>query len=159
MASMTENEDSRRQCGGCTVCCIAVAVFHLHKATGTPCSHLCHSECSVYKDRPRECRDFECLWLRGHFHDDDRPDALGVAFCDDFDPATGEQMVCVAEPAPGAAETPRVRDLIAAVRAHGATVLVRSSERLRKIYPDGRIEQAEIDQQDPMLVNIRLPSD
>ena len=157
MAANTGNRDSGRQCGDCTVCCTAVAVYHLRKPTGTPCLHLCHTGCSIYSDRPRECRDYECLWLEGLFRDSDRPDALGVAICRDFDLATGEEMVCFAELTPGTAESPRVRELIAFVLARGETVLVRSREMTRKIYPDGRVEEAEVDQQDPMLVNIKPP--
>jgi hypothetical protein len=159
MASNTGNRDSGRPCGDCTLCCTAVAVFHLHKPTGTPCLHLCPTGCSIYGDRPRECRDFECLWLKGRFDDDDRPDALGVVICRDFEPATGEETVCVAEPTPGAAERPRVQHLITSILARGETILVRSRERIRKTYPDGRVEVAEVDQQDPMLVNLRSPGE
>ena len=86
METIETDDGPTRQCGDCTLCCTAVAVFALRKATGKPCPHLCRTGCSVYQDRPRECRDFECLWLRGHFRDDERPDALGVVFCNDFDP-------------------------------------------------------------------------
>jgi len=154
MALTTGSTVSERQCGNCTLCCAAIAVFHLRKPTGTPCPHICHTGCSIYGEHPRECRDFACLWLEGRFGDDDRPDGLGVVICRDFEPATGEEMVCVAEPTPGAAETPRIHDLIASVLARGETILVRNRERIRKVYPDGRVEEAEIDQQDPMLVNI-----
>jgi hypothetical protein len=108
----------------------------------------------VYADRPRECRDFECLWLLGHFAEDDRPDALGVVICRDVEPSTDEETVCFAERVAGAADSPRVRELVAQTLAHGETVLVRSRERTRRIYPDGRTVEARVDPTDPMLVNV-----
>lgn len=53
-----------RACGTCTVCCTVLSVPEIPKAVHTACEHLgSHKGCAIYKDRPKSCADFHCLWL------------------------------------------------------------------------------------------------
>ena len=45
------------------------------------CQHCSGSNCTIYEDRPTQCRDFYCLWRRvGTMPDQLRPDRTGVMF-------------------------------------------------------------------------------
>ena len=74
--------DERRSCSGCTACCTVLAVDELRKPMRWACDHLACNGCRIYQARPKGCRDFDCLWLRGEIPDDEshRPDRLGVVF-------------------------------------------------------------------------------
>lgn len=66
-------------CGTCTACCTALAVKELEKPSGTACEHISPVKgCTIYKDRPKGCQEWSCLWLQGHFEGADRPDRIGV---------------------------------------------------------------------------------
>lgn len=71
-----------RACGECTVCCTVMAVPELHKPNRRACTHVCDEGCAIHAERPQDCRDFHCLWLRGAVGDGERerPDQLGVMF-------------------------------------------------------------------------------
>lgn len=57
-----------RRCGECDLCCTAVgveAVEGVDKPPGVRCPKLAGTpgtSCSIYADRPYECRQFMCLW-------------------------------------------------------------------------------------------------
>lgn len=73
-----------RACGGCTLCCTALAVPELNKPNGVPCVHLTPEGCGIYEDRPESCRVFQCAWLQGAGPRDTRPDRTGgVITCED----------------------------------------------------------------------------
>lgn len=53
-------------CGSCTLCCKVMGIDSdwLKKAPDTWCSKCDKKKgCTVYDDRPEDCREFECLWL------------------------------------------------------------------------------------------------
>jgi hypothetical protein len=53
-----------RACAGCTLCCKLVPVAALTKPRATWCRHCRIGEgCTIYADRPAECRDFHCAYL------------------------------------------------------------------------------------------------
>lgn len=55
-----------RSCGSCTLCCRLVEVKSLSKSRNKTCIHCVPGQgCSVYSQRPKDCQDFSCLWLRG----------------------------------------------------------------------------------------------
>ena len=58
----------RTGCGDCSLCCKLIGVAALDKPRCTWCRHIAPNRrgCSIYQDRPGECRDFRCLWLRSH---------------------------------------------------------------------------------------------
>lgn len=58
-------------CGGCTVCCHILAVPDtpgIPKPSYQPCPWLHKGKeykgCSIYADRPRSCRSFECHYIK-----------------------------------------------------------------------------------------------
>jgi len=50
-------------CGECGMCCRLLAIESLEKPPGPTCRHF-GCGCSIYDDRPDECRGFRCLWLK-----------------------------------------------------------------------------------------------
>lgn len=65
-----------RTCGECTLCCKIPAIEGL-KATNTWCKHVCAGGCSIYPERPKVCREFECWWLtHPEMPDNMRPDKV-----------------------------------------------------------------------------------
>ncbi|WP_235561526.1 YkgJ family cysteine cluster protein [Brevundimonas sp. Root1279] len=53
-----------KSCGDCGLCCKLMGVAALDKPAGKWCAHFGKARgCSVYQDRPSDCRVFNCLWL------------------------------------------------------------------------------------------------
>jgi uncharacterized cysteine cluster protein YcgN (CxxCxxCC family) len=54
-----------RTCGDCSLCCKLVGIDELHKPAGSWCPHCDpgNGRCTIYADRPAECRSFYCSWL------------------------------------------------------------------------------------------------
>lgn len=70
-----------RTCGSCTLCCKVMAVEELGKPAGKWCSICSPTEgCYAYAERPKECRDFACLWLRGEIPEEFKPDRSKAVF-------------------------------------------------------------------------------
>ncbi len=68
-----------RSCGECSACCELLEIPTLEKPKKTLCSHVCESKgCSIYQDRPGECRTFQCLWSEGYTGNGQRPDKSGI---------------------------------------------------------------------------------
>ena len=72
---MSESSKPARSCGGCTACCKVFSISELAKPEGVWCKH-CNvgSGCKIYARRPKECKDFRCMWLLGHGTEQERPD-------------------------------------------------------------------------------------
>lgn len=111
---LSESAAPGLQCGDCTACCTVLAVTELQKPARRACDHVCCSGCRIYENRPQECRQFHCLWMRGALGADPalRPDTLGVMF-DCFIERGSRRLRFVAfELWPGAMATTAVRDLL-----------------------------------------------
>ncbi|MDB5439984.1 MAG: hypothetical protein JWM33_2411 [Caulobacteraceae bacterium] len=70
-----------RVCGGCTACCVHLAIDapELRKSDGCACTFMRPaSGCSIYDTRPRTCRDWYCGWRIMTLSDDMRPDRSNV---------------------------------------------------------------------------------
>lgn len=52
-----------RECSGCTLCCRVLGVKEIKKAPLVECVHCHVFGCTIYETRPKECREFDCLWL------------------------------------------------------------------------------------------------
>lgn len=52
-----------RQCSGCTLCCRVLGVKEIKKPPLAECEHCHIFGCSIYSTRPKECEEFDCLWL------------------------------------------------------------------------------------------------
>jgi len=60
---------SNRSCGECSMCCTFMSAnVHGHPFNkGTSC-HFLGTGCTIYKDRPGVCREYECAWLADKEH-------------------------------------------------------------------------------------------
>ncbi len=77
---------------------------------GAPCGT---GGCGIHPRRPKECREFKCLWLEGKLPVGDRPDSLGVVFLDILNTDyQGKHAVAAHEWEVGSALSPRVEELI-----------------------------------------------
>lgn len=113
-----------RSCGTCSACCTVLGIVALGKGPNTPCAHQVGKGCSIYAQRPDECRTYTCGWLAGAFEGRDRPDRLGVVFDASGSPSSGDEIVVVArEVMPGAAE--RAWRQIALVAAANVVIVAR----------------------------------
>lgn len=60
-----------RECGTCSLCCKLPYVAELNKSIDTWCTHCEPGKgCTIYTDRPQQCRDFRCWWLDGRLSDE-----------------------------------------------------------------------------------------
>ena len=119
-----------RTCGGCTACCTAMRIPSLGKPAHQSCKHECAAGCAIYADRPRECRDWYCLWVRDDgraFADHHRPDRLGVFFtASKPDAITGVQILAAHELQPGIADTPEPQEVVTFLRQFAAVQILRA---------------------------------
>lgn len=153
-------EQAQRECGGCTVCCTAIAVQTLGKPTGRSCQHLIQTGCGIYPQRlgdPAyvECEGFRCLWLQGHLDEGDRPDKVKIVFyaVPSPDPRKQGMMIIGNEIAPGAvASNSRGEELIFGLTRTGMTVLVRNALYATQYTQDGRATRMQISRKDPLRV-------
>lgn len=76
-------------CAGCTACCTVKEIKELAKEAGEDCANIRHAGpkntangCSIYRDRPDECRDYFCGYNFGLVGDTSsrRPDKCGLLF-------------------------------------------------------------------------------
>lgn len=114
---LAEGAAPGRACGECTACCTVLAEVELRKPMRCACVHQRQSGCSIYDARPRACRDFHCLWLRGALPAEVayRPDRLGVLF-DAYRPAgAADVRLAALEVWNGAFEEPLSASLIDAI--------------------------------------------
>lgn len=59
-------------CGSCTLCCKIMGVPELDKLPGEWCKHVDKKKgCTIYEDRPPNCRDFNCVWLQAQNREGD----------------------------------------------------------------------------------------
>ena len=68
-----------RACGDCSECCEVLEIPTLNKPKKSLCPNVCKDGgCSIYQDRPSECRTFQCIWSEGVTGDGQRPDKSGI---------------------------------------------------------------------------------
>lgn len=128
--------DPGRKCGACTTCCTVMRINDLEppKPGFTDCPHQRKRRdrrgrkpgCTIYPDRPRTCRDWNCYWLDGLFEKQDRPDKIGL-LADSSDGAlvgltaiAGFPVMNVRECWPGAHRGKRFKVVMAGLMARTA---------------------------------------
>jgi hypothetical protein len=131
-----------RSCGSCTACCSALQVKELDKGDYEPCKHLRRGSikgCGIYKDRPEDCRVYQCLWLATDAlgnTPDLRPDRCGFIMSSSVfkSEAMGvdEGFIMVHELNPGASHTPRAVALLSKL-AEGVLVIEIMPDGIRKV--------------------------
>lgn len=69
-----------RHCGSCSMCCKVMRIEELSKPKLTWCHHCNVGKgCAIYESKPRECTDFQCLWLMNESLEDKyKPDKLKI---------------------------------------------------------------------------------
>lgn len=78
------SEPTGAGCGPCQLCCTVMRVESIDKPAFQPCSKLCSKGCSIYDSRPRQCAEFQCIWLGSQAAEiialprELRPDRCGV---------------------------------------------------------------------------------
>tara|TARA_Y100001937_G_scaffold128063_1_gene202291 strand:- start:504 stop:1031 length:528 start_codon:yes stop_codon:yes gene_type:complete len=69
----------KRECGECGECCFTLGIKELSKPERQNCKHFCDG-CQIYDDRPTSCADWNCMWLKGHLPQSQRPDKTNIVF-------------------------------------------------------------------------------
>ena len=95
-----------RTCGECSACCFTHGVATVKTKAGEWCQHcrIGHG-CTIYADRPIDCRSYKCWWLRGNGKESDRPDKSGF-ISDGVDiPGQKAALIGLWEASPGGLET------------------------------------------------------
>lgn len=113
-----------RDCGRCAWCCYFPTAPELNKPTNEWCKHCDIGKgCSIYKDRPLSCKQFECLWYKqNQIPESLRPDKCGVMF---ELPDNCLTYVGYADPmTPDAWQEPNVLNLIKKINEAGHSVLI-----------------------------------
>lgn len=145
-----------RECGPCRACCKAVGIYELDSPPGAWCSRVDLESksggCSAYDERPASCRAFRCSWLQDSegsmLLEDERPDKIGgcVISVQQVQPEIHpfEQILTLCEGRPGAAQRPRVVEIIKRLTlGTGGIVVVRlcDSEDELVYYPSGQVQR------------------
>ena len=69
-----------KSCGECTLCCKLLETHDVPSEIGVYCHH-CLNGCQIYDERPKECRDYQCMWSQMDTVSDElRPDRCGIIF-------------------------------------------------------------------------------
>jgi hypothetical protein len=126
-----------KSCGACTLCCSALEIVELKKPPGPRCKDCIPSGgCGIYADRPKVCREFECLWLTERSLPTTlRPDRVGTILMEDED--TGEYRA-VCEPArPLAWRNPLMFQHLVRVARSGRTVVAKAGLNSWRIFASG----------------------
>lgn len=62
--TFVDDEDLKRSCGGCTLCCRLVPVPVLRKVAGETCRFArFRTGCTIHARAPAACRQWSCRWL------------------------------------------------------------------------------------------------
>lgn len=133
-----------RRCAGCTACCTVMGIPDLSPEF-EDCKHIdvrpkgqLVAGCGIYKDRPDDCRDFQCLWLQGlpMLEDGDRPDMLGVVYAHgEWDRDKDLMIVQAYEFREGAASSARARAINKVLRNMGYAVVVINVKKHELLIP------------------------
>lgn len=69
------------KCDGCTLCCTLFPVKWLNKPALKKCMYIRDNGCSIHRDKPNECSDFNCAYAMNKKVDRKfRPDQCGIVF-------------------------------------------------------------------------------
>lgn len=68
------------KCGECNACCSLFPIKEINKEVNSLCKYW-DNGCTIYDDRPKPCRDYECGYLQGkNVPEKLRPDNCGIVF-------------------------------------------------------------------------------
>lgn len=110
---MIEERMVVRSCGECTACCKTHQIETLQKPQGIWCAHCSIGVgCKVYGQRPEECVEYACEWLKGSGFESERPDKIGIVVDTMISDDRKEALIRVIEVFEGAIERPRIRQMV-----------------------------------------------
>jgi hypothetical protein len=128
---------SERSCGTCGLCCKILPIPHFQKPPGPWCTHCRPGKgCSIYADRPQDCREFYCGWLKiPEMGEELRPDRCHFIVRMDTEPKTARFDV---DPAyPGTIGSKALVNLRQGLNAQGFTIIVNLGTSGTVHLPDG----------------------
>ncbi|WP_304164091.1 YkgJ family cysteine cluster protein [Phenylobacterium aquaticum] len=134
-----------KSCGDCGLCCKLIGVQAIDKPQFVWCkAYRKGAGCTVYDDRPADCRAFICYWLHvPNLGDEWRPDRAGFV----MHIADGGARLNI-EVDPGKPQAWRQEPFLSAFRAwaaqgraRGLTLWVWIGRRALEITPDGEIDR------------------
>ena len=147
---------AERACGSCTLCCKVMGIKEIAKPPGQWCSQCQPGKgCGTYQDRPSECRQFICDWLR--------TDALGPEWKPEKSKivlVTGHgRIVAYVDPSTPAAwrKSPYHERLMAQVQLglqESRLVYVSVNENYTLLLPDGNRELGYLGENDEVQLKV-----
>jgi hypothetical protein len=145
-----------RHCGTCTLCCKVLTVDELRKPNGQWCPHCVQGRgCSIYSDRPNECRRFQCgylMWPALGAHWLPARSKLVVAFKPD-----GKEIVVHVDPGvPNAWRAEPYHAEIRKLAGHAAmaahTVFVQIGRRMIAVFEDREVDLGIVAEDERILI-------
>lgn len=124
-----------RQCGDCTLCCKLMGIEELKKPANKWCELVQIGKgCGDYENRPKSCRDFQCMWLQGQLPEDLKPNKIHAVFWEH----DGDKTIQVhLDPHyTGLRETEWFKTVVHAVLANGFRVAVLEGDRRTLLASD-----------------------
>jgi hypothetical protein len=135
-----------RRCNNCTLCCSLLGVHELKKLPLQDCPHCeVNVKCKIYETRPKECQNFDCLWLLGKCPENLKPDQSHVVLSDlEVDlkqELQGRVIIVYSDPLyPDAYKTGEVRDYLNALLKEGVElILVKEGKKMLMKW--GKVEE------------------
>lgn len=125
------------------MCCTVLRVDEIGKLGGVACRHQRgEGGCAIHARRPQICRAYRCMWLKGSFRDEDRPDALGAVV--DLVPEGGQVVLAIRQARRNAFDrSPRLQEIAAEyrksmpVRITDVEDVLNADRPFRVLLPDG----------------------
>src|ERR1700686_1993314 len=151
-----------RSCGDCSLCCKVMRIAALDKPPGSWCKN-CRpgSGCTIYTERPQECRDFVCLYLiNAELGDEWRPSQSKIVLVSEQD---GNRIVAHVDPQRPDAwkQQPYYQQLkLWAARsvAFRGQVIACVGRRMYMIFPDRDVDLGIVGLDEFIVVNeVRTP--
>lgn len=147
---------SERSCGSCTLCCKLLGIDALQKPPARWCSHCrAGTGCTIYSERPDECRTFDCLYISGtQLGDHWLPSRSKMVVC--VNRAVGRIEIHVDGDRPGAWRTEpfhgEIRSWARTAAADDGQILVCLPDRTIVVLPDEDVDLGKLAADDRIVL-------
>jgi hypothetical protein len=146
---LTDHLVEGRSCGTCIGCCSIYQIPTLKKPKYVLCTYCTGTSCTIYNDRPQECRTFYCLWRRiAAMPEETRPDKIGIVFTYEiYDPPPNpfqkRYIIGRAIGDPAVFDTPYGRAAVNMfIREGSLPVFIAHKDETKMVYPDAAFSDA-----------------